>query len=75
MFRSNDLGFARRHFESLSDSDISKRYATKDAFYQPPTSYLGREISFYDIENKFARLQAFYPYQRDIQETKKGFEE
>lgn len=75
MFRSNDLGFAKRQYEQLSDSDISKRYANREAYFEPPTSWLGRILSSHSIEDKLARLQAFYPYQRDISETRRGFEE
>ena len=74
MFRSNDLGFARKQFDSISDSDISKKYASKEAFYSPPTSWLSREFSYYFIEDKLARLRGFYPYQRNINETRQAYE-
>jgi hypothetical protein len=73
MFRSNDLGSAIKHFESLGEGDISKKYANRQAFYSPPTTLIGRELSHLTMDSKLSQLKSFYPHQKNINETHESY--
>ena len=75
MFQSQNLGFARRHFEGLSEGDISKQYAKGKAVYVPPTGFLARLASGYTIESKITDLGKFYPHDKLINQTVQDFKE
>ena len=75
MFESQNLGFARKHFDSLATSDQSKQFASGRAEYRPPTSWWARDLSLFAIESKIHDLKQFYPYEKNINAMVKEYHE
>ena len=75
MFQSQNLGFAKKHLDSLSEGDESKLYASGRAEYRPPTSWWARDLSFFAIESKITDLKKFYPYEKNINATIRDYHE
>ena len=73
MFQSQNLGFARKHFDSLAEGDVSKQFAHGKAEYRPPTSWWARDLSLFAIESKINDLKKFYPHEKHINETVKEY--
>jgi len=75
LFKSQEQGYAQKHFDSLSDRDISRQFANKETFYQPPTGFLGRTWSLASMHQKMDSLEKFYPRQANVTQAREAFAE
>lgn len=65
----NNKSLARKYYESLPASDISKKFYEEGVKYESPSCICNRFVQSFFIKSKLETLLKFYPYQKTITQT------